>query len=161
MKLIPVLGLLAAFTVPAFSEGREALKAEFDWKMNCQGCHQADASGSEGGAPDMRGVVARFLSVEGGREYLVQVPGAAYAPVNDEELAALLNWLLVEYDKDDLPADFKPYSGKEVGSLRKAALMDEAATTRAALIEKFEGPKPHPDSYSTKIASGEGLDDQR
>ncbi len=108
--------------------------AEFQWKMNCQGCHQADASGSRGGAPDMRGIVARFLTVEGGRPYLGRVPGVAYAPLNDQDLAILLNWLLEKYGEGHLPSDFSPYTAKEIGALRRQPLVENAAVMRAELV---------------------------
>src|SRR5262245_8771458 len=61
------------------------------WVLNCQGCHRTDGSGSPETAPPLRGMVAQFTNVTGGREYLARVPGVATAPLTDTELAELLN----------------------------------------------------------------------
>ncbi|WP_417451411.1 c-type cytochrome [Kordiimonas sp.] len=114
-------------------------KARNDWMLNCQGCHQANGAGSQGGAPDMRGIVARLLAVDGGRAYLGQVPGVAYAPLDDQSLANLLNWLLQEYDPENLSNDFQPYTAQEIGSLRGMPLIEEAPEIRAELITMLQG----------------------
>ncbi|RMF12011.1 MAG: cytochrome C [Alphaproteobacteria bacterium] len=112
-------------------------RAQLNWILNCQGCHQADASGSAGGAPNMAGVMARFLRVEGGREYLGRVPGVAHAPLSDDALAELLNWSLYTFDRDHVPENFNPYTADEVRRLRAAPLISEAASKREELVELF------------------------
>jgi mono/diheme cytochrome c family protein len=107
------------------------------WAMNCQGCHRPDGNGTAGGAPRMNGVVARFLSVDGGRAYLTRVPGVATAPLSDAQLADLLNFVLRHFDGQDLPADFKPYTAEEITAGRRAPLRTEAAETRRRLLDRF------------------------
>jgi mono/diheme cytochrome c family protein len=85
-----------------------------NWAVGCQGCHRPDASGSPKGAPPMKGVVARFLWVEGGRDYLMRVPGVATSPLGDADLAELLNFVLRHFDGEDLPRDFKPFTAEEI-----------------------------------------------
>src|SRR5262249_48882191 len=58
-----------------------------EYALNCQGCHRADGIGTPGSVPPLAGSVARFLTVPGGREYLVRVPGVAQAPLDDAALA--------------------------------------------------------------------------
>lgn len=111
--------------------------ARQNWMLKCQGCHRPDATGTPETTPAMAGVVAKFLHVPGGREYLGRVPGVATAPVGDAELADLLNWTLHRFDGAHVPADFKPYSAEEVGKLRKAPLRTEAPVVRAALVAKI------------------------
>ncbi len=113
-------------------------QAQQNWILNCQGCHQADGAGSEGGAPNMAGFVGRFLSVPGGREFLVQVPGVAYAPLPDNEVAALLNWMLHKLDEKNIPDSFSEYSEEEVARLRNHPLVEDAPARRAELIEVIE-----------------------
>ena len=108
------------------------------WMLNCQGCHRADGGAIGEEVPALSGAVAKFLSVPGGREYLIRVPGVAMAPLDDESIAALTNWMLREFDKDNIPADFENYSASEVGALRKTPYNSEASTVRAGLIEKIE-----------------------
>lgn len=112
--------------------------AQQDWFLNCQGCHLPDASGSRLGAPNMNGVIGRFLSVEGGREYLASVPGVANAPISDARAAEVLNWTLYRYDRANLPDDFKPYTADEVATLRSNPLVNAAARVRADLMKALE-----------------------
>ena len=129
-----LLGLAAATPAAADqSQGDPAL----DYALQCRGCHLADGSGApDSGVPRMRDFVGRFTAVEGGRAYLAQVPGAANAPLDDAALAALLNWLLVEFSAAELPPDFAPYTGSEVAAYRSATPIDVVAT-RARLIERI------------------------
>lgn len=112
-------------------------RAWTNWVLNCQGCHQPDAAGSEGGAPRMSGVVAKFLHVEGGREFLVRVPGVANAPLDEEQLADLVNWMLVTYDAENLPEDFEPYTAEEVAGLRYRPYIEDAEIMRGTLIRRI------------------------
>jgi len=116
-------------------------RARTNWILNCQGCHRADARGTPDGAPNMAGEVARFLSVEGGRAFLVRVPGVANAPLPDDQLAELVNWLLKTFDGAHLPPGFTPYTAEEVGRLRAHALIEDAATMRARLIEAMNNKR--------------------
>ena len=101
-----------------------------DYMLQCRGCHGPDGGGAPGAAPSMRGQVAKFLWVPGGREYLIRVPGAAQSELDDAATAALLNWLLREFSPDELPADFAPYRADEVARHRRTPLLDVYATRR-------------------------------
>ena len=98
--------------------------ARQNYVLNCQGCHLPDGSGSEGNVPKMNDFAGYFLHVPGGREFLVQVPGAAGAPISDQELADVMNWILLNFSKNELPDPFVPYSAEEIGKLRKEPLLD-------------------------------------
>jgi hypothetical protein len=111
--------------------------ARQNWILKCQGCHRPDATGSAETTPAMAGIVAKFLHVPGGREYLGRVPGVATAPISDAELADLLNWTLYRFDGAHVPANFKPYTASEIGKLRQSPLRTEAPAMRAALVEKI------------------------
>ncbi len=91
--------------------------------LHCAGCHGRDGSGHADFVPSLQEVGA-LLRWPGGRAYLARVPGVAQAPVSDAQLAALLNWLLVEISRTP---DFAPYSATEVGALRRDPLRDPAA----------------------------------
>ncbi|MBR1177028.1 hypothetical protein JQ617_23960 [Bradyrhizobium sp. KB893862 SZCCT0404] len=107
------------------------------WAIGCQGCHRPDASGSTGGAPDMKDFVSRFVTVPGGREYLVRVPGVATAAFSDKDLAALLTFVLRRFDPQHLPADFEPYTAEEIAAGRKHPLRTEAAEVRQRLLSQM------------------------
>jgi cytochrome c553 len=109
------------------------------WTLNCQGCHRPDGTGSPATAPALAGVVAKFLSVPGGRDYLGRVPGVAASPLADADLAEVLNWMLWRFDAADLPADFQPYTAADVARLRARPLRLDAAPLRAELVSRFSG----------------------
>ena len=100
--------------------------------------NRPDGSGDSRSNPPMNGIVARFLRVPGGRDYLGRVPGVATAALDDARLANLLNWTLYRFDRANVPAGFKPYAPAEIGRLRRTPLRAEAAATRRALMEKLE-----------------------
>lgn len=124
-RLAALLVLLVA--VSASADPRQ------DYILHCQGCHLPDGSATPGGVPALRGQVATFLSIPGGREYLVRVPGTAQAPLPDARVAALLDWLVREFDAENLPADFAPYTAEEVGRARARPLADAEAERRRLL----------------------------
>jgi len=105
------------------------------WMLNCQGCHRADGGATGDAVPALSGTVSKFLSVPGGREYLIRVPGVAMAPLDNQSIAELTNWMLYRFDEENIPTDFERYSATEVGALRKKPYNSEASTVRAGLIE--------------------------
>ena len=107
------------------------------WTLNCQGCHRPDGHGSPGAAPDIAGSVAKFLRVDGGREYLARVPGVATSPLSSSDLAEVLNWMLWRFDPGDMPTEFRPYTDEELGRLRTQPLRNEAAQVRSALLKRI------------------------
>ncbi len=74
--------------------------------------------------PPLAGTLGPIIATPEGRDYVVRVPGASQTPLSDEELAAVMNWVLVTFNQETLPADFKPLSGREVGQSRKQVLAD-------------------------------------
>ena len=106
--------------------------ARVDYMVHCMGCHQMDGSGLEPAVPSFRDLDA-LLAVPGGREYLVRVPGAAQAPISDERLTAVLNFILQEYaSSSPTPAAF---TTREVSRLRPDALTDPV-TARKDLLTR-------------------------
>ena len=114
------------------AEEAHGQRARIDYMLNCQGCHLPNGEGA-GDVPRMQGFVGNFLKVPGGREFLVRVPGSANAPLDDRRLAELLNWMLLEISRGELPAGFRPYTAEEVGAYRAEPLRD-VLQTRARLI---------------------------
>jgi mono/diheme cytochrome c family protein len=94
------------------------------YTLNCWGCHQPHAEGIPGTVPRLAHSMAYFLTVPGGREFLVRVPGVANSSLDDKQTAEVLNWLLVTFNQRELPADFKPYTAGEVARLRHQPLLD-------------------------------------
>jgi mono/diheme cytochrome c family protein len=105
------------------------------YALHCMGCHQRHGEG-HGTVPELRGFVGNFLKVPGGREFLVQVPGVAQSGLTDAEIAAVLNYTLLEFSRNELPDDFRPYDGEEVAGYRPGRLID-VTPVRARLLEEM------------------------
>jgi mono/diheme cytochrome c family protein len=112
-------------------------RAQVNYMLNCQGCHGAEGAAAAGGVvPAMKDFVGNFLSVEDGREFLVRVPGSANAPLNDAELAEVLNWMLPRLSPQQMPEDFEPYTQAEVAELRQHPLAN-VISERAKLVARM------------------------
>ncbi len=128
-----------AGAVPASPAGAVPARPDpaVDYMLQCQGCHRADGSGSPGAVPDLRGSLARFPAVPGGREYLVRVPGAAQSPLSDQRLAALLDWMLREFGPAEAAAGLAPYRAEEVARWRAEPYL-EVQAVRQELLRRIE-----------------------
>lgn len=111
--------------------------ARANYLLNCMGCHLMDGSGTPDKVPSLKGEVARFLHVEGGRAFLIQVPGTSQSRLNNAETAQVLNYILRTFDPGHLPDDFIPYTEEEVALHRGTQLVD-AMARRAELAAGFE-----------------------
>lgn len=160
MRLLLIAGLAAVLAAPpvlarAFPDphqkpapGNEAAQTPIaqagystatNYQLQCAGCHLGSGAGSRhNDTPKMAGFVGNFLRVEGGREFLVRVPGVAQAALSDAQIAELLNWLLEPGGMAgaSTPADFQRYTGEEVAKVRHNALLN-LPSTRAGLIAQM------------------------
>jgi len=124
--------LLLAFVAPARAD------TQTDYLLHCSGCHLSDGSGAPDDVPSLRNNLGWIVSVAEGRDYLVRVPGSSQAMLNDAELAAVINWVLTEFNAETLADDFKPLTAREVGRARSHVLMDPLKF-RAELWRHYEG----------------------
>ncbi len=130
MRCLLVALLLASAPVMATEP------AQADYMLNCQGCHLPDGRGfPERQVPDLREQMGRFLTVPGGREYLVQVPGSAQTALDDEGLARVLNWMLNNFSAAQVPQNFQPYTAAEVGQLRQHPLTNPSSIRVELLVQ--------------------------
>ncbi len=106
------------------------------YMLHCQGCHLADGAGTPQKVPALKNEVGRFLSVEGGREFLIRVPGTAQSLLTDAEVAEVLNWILRNFSREQLPSDFTPYTSAEVSRYRRPPLAN-AGEVRIQLMAKI------------------------
>ncbi len=107
------------------------------YTLNCWGCHKPRAEGIPGTVPRLADSMADFLHVPGGREYLVEVPGVAASALSDAEIAQVLNWLLFNFNKAEMPADFKPYTAAEIARVRPHQLI-RITETRDDLVKRLK-----------------------
>jgi mono/diheme cytochrome c family protein len=103
------------------------------YALNCQGCH-GEAGVSVPEVPALAGRAGYFARIPEGRRYLIQVPNVALNASSDEDLAAIMNWVLLTFSRRELPADFRPFTAQEVGQLRTERI-DPAARRRHLVDE--------------------------
>ncbi|KMQ75906.1 hypothetical protein [Marinobacter subterrani] len=111
-----------------------------NYQLQCLGCHLTNGEGSpRNGIPQMAGFVGNFLKVDGGRAFLVRVPGASQSALNNQQLADLLNWMLRDEGiaGGSAPEHFRPYTGEEVATYRKNRIKD-LPEFRQGLIDQMK-----------------------
>ncbi len=107
--------------------------------LNCWGCHGSHGEGIKGTAPPLLGL-GDFLKAQGGRAYIIEVPGVSLSALTDAQIATVMDWVLANMSKDHLPQDFTPYTGDEVHRYR-AIRLTELSKTRRALLEQLVAMK--------------------
>ncbi|MEQ9143055.1 MAG: hypothetical protein RLO08_01725 [Parvibaculaceae bacterium] len=131
-----LLGALACLCLSAGPGLSGEARARADYMIHCQGCHTPDGRGFPDKVPDLRASLPRLLAAEGGRAFLVQVPGSAQSALSDSRLAGTLNWMVWTFS-DPAPAAFVPFTETETTRLR-AVRLDDVPGTRARLIGHME-----------------------
>jgi cytochrome c2 len=131
-------GRAAAVGPPSALLDRRASGEREDYARSCQGCHRADGLTDPRVVPPLRDFTGHFTRTPAGRAYLIRVPGVAQAPLDDDRLARLMNWLLRTYSPDQLAPDFVPYTADEVAALRADMLLEvsEARAERIAELQR-------------------------
>jgi len=104
--------------------GPAGASPQSDFLLHCGGCHLPNAQGVPPEVPSLAGPLGRIAGSPEGRDYMARVPGASQSPLSDEQLAAVLNWVLSEFNTETLPADFVPLTGAQVGKSRSQVLAD-------------------------------------
>ena len=104
----------------------------------CVGCHGVDGVTIAQKVPDLKGQVGYFLNLPEGRDYLVRLPNVAFAPISDQGVADMLNYMVFSLGEGSAPKGAKPYSAAEVGRLRKKPLTEiPLFQYRGALVERL------------------------
>lgn len=111
-----------------------AAQVRHDYLLNCAACHLLEGQGSRA-VPSLADT-GRLFALPSGREYLGRVPGAAHSPLDDQRLAAVLNWILSRFGHTT--AD-PPYTASEIGRLRAHPYLDPLAARRLLLAGKTVG----------------------
>lgn len=98
--------------------------APVNYMLHCQGCHRPGGGGYPGIVPNMRNQVGLFLRSRDGRAFLVQVPGVSQSSLTDAQLAALMNWMLPEFDPLHVEPDFQRFTADEVRKYRSTPIIE-------------------------------------
>lgn len=89
--------------------------------IHCMGCHLQDGAGLPPEVPAFDSTLGVLAATAAGREYLIRVPGASQAPIDDASLAAVLNWIILEYSPQ---SGFVPFEIDEVRRHRDQPLVN-------------------------------------
>ena len=141
----PLFGLLLVATI-GFAAGSEGdddglsdvarAAARFDYLLHCSGCHLPDGSGAPPEVPSLRGPMGPLVATPEGRDYIARVPEVAQAPLADDALARVLNWVLLEFNGETLPSGFRLMGAAEVGAARGKVLADPLRA-REAIVGRY------------------------
>ena len=122
-------------------------KPQSDYLLGCGGCHGPQGHSNPRLVPDLHNQVGYFLLTDEGRAYLVRVPNVALYTASNEELAAMLNYMVFTLGGTGVPAHAKPYTAAEVARLRKAPLTEVSLIDyRARIVEDLIGKHQAPES---------------
>jgi len=139
--LSSALGLALTVTLNLTSGPADATDfGRQSYLLHCAGCHLPDGTGSAANeVPTLHRIPGEFVKVPRGREFLSQVPGIVYSPLTDPEVAEILNWVLMQYNREVLLKDFEPYTAAEVDgyrAIRPASIMKVREQVLADLAAK-------------------------
>jgi cytochrome c553 len=125
---------LMSLTILAVSPAL-AYEPRINYMLQCQGCHGPDGRGEPGHVPSIRATVGPLSRFAAGRRYLLQVPGVALAGLSNQDLAALLNWMIPAFG-DVARQQFRAFSAAEVARYRRQPLVAISAT-RARVMRQL------------------------
>ena len=120
-------------------EGAPLSEVQVTYLERCGGCHGIQGHSAPRDVPRLKGQVGFFLCTPEARAYLVRLPSVASSPLTDDELAALMNFVV--FDLGGEPANravSRPYTAQEVGTLRKQPLNEVSlATYREGVVTRL------------------------
>jgi hypothetical protein len=111
-------------TLLAANAGGAGLAPQSNYQLHCMGCHGAAGRSDPTRVPTIGHAFVAFAQTPQGRDYLERVPGVASAPLSDEDLTALLNWLFESLKQG---AGKSTFAVAEVARARRRPLADVAA----------------------------------
>jgi mono/diheme cytochrome c family protein len=130
------LGLLNTAAPRAQTPAAEFSAPQRDYILACAGCHGVHGVSNPNLVPSLQGLVGYFLDLPEGRAYLSRLPNVAFSTLNDEQLAAVLNYLVFEIGAGSAPAGARPYAAAQVGEWRKQPLTEVTLSAyRRQLVE--------------------------
>ncbi len=152
-----VTGLVAVGAVLACAGTVGAAGGSQVFASNCIVCHQPDAKGVAGIYPPLADTVSSYVKLKAGRAYLAHVPSFGLAgpidshgesfdsnmppltQLSDDDIAAVINYVLTRFDQSLLPGDFKPLTAEEVHGYRAKQMSEaEVHSERASLLETLK-----------------------
>ena len=143
---ITLLGLLFMADLRAAAPTVQFTPPQRDYILACAGCHGLNGMSNSTLVPSLKGLVGFYLNLPEGRAYLSRLPNVAFSALNDEQLAAVLNYMVFNIGAGSAPAGTQPYRAAEVGQWRRQPLTEVTLSKyRQRLVEtlitQYEAPE--------------------
>ncbi|MEZ5490218.1 MAG: cytochrome c [Gammaproteobacteria bacterium] len=125
--------MILALSIGTAANAESGDSPSFAYLLHCAGCHLENGAGDPPDIPDLREELGLLLTVPEGRHYALRVPGVTDAQVSDEQMAALMTWLVNRlYPEKE---GFEPFTAAEVIAGRENRLSDPVRYRNELLIE--------------------------
>jgi len=116
---------MVIFALSLAAASSQAAEPNYNYALRCTGCHTAEGvSPPLGRIPPLKGVVGHLVRNDQARLYFANVPGIVNSGLNNDDTAALLNWVVKVFGEESTPESWKRFDGAEIRALRKAAPAD-------------------------------------
>lgn len=134
-----ITALLAMALLPsrghALERPESATNVAQNYLLFCGGCHGDAGRGVPHKVPALAGKIGRFLRVDGGREFLIRVPGVANSQLSAAATAAVMNLCLEKFTTPAERAGVTPYTAADIASARRQPML-EVERVRHALLTR-------------------------
>ncbi len=117
------------------SAGQAFADPHTDYLLYCRGCHLHTGDAVPTASIPGLHELAPLLESQEGRDYLIRVPGVAQSGMDDARLAAVLNWVIVNFNADTVGDDFERFTTEEVSKARPIVLVDPLRA-RAEILDE-------------------------
>lgn len=105
--------------------------ARYHFLLRCSGCHGVEGEGVRtGGIPEFHNFVGAFAGDDAGRTYVLHVPGVKGANLNDTDIAAVMNYVMMTWGGTSIRGTFVPFTAEEVRQRRAVRITDVVAMRR-------------------------------
>lgn len=121
-EMLTFLAVLAGPLIYAAGQPQEEPKVAY-W-LHCAGCHGLEGHGTPPEIPSLIDEPGRIESLPGGRDYLMRIPGVSQAGLDDGELAAVMNYVMAEFNSATTAPGFRSFSAQEMARHRQQTLLD-------------------------------------
>lgn len=137
-------GALVAFVIGVGSSSkaeptRSLNPVQSDYVEHCGGCHGIQGVSSPARVPRLRGKVGYFLCTRQSRAYLLRLPNVALSSLDDDRLAATMNFIVFQLGGASANAQAARFTADEVARERKHSLSGASLVrARAAIVRQIE-----------------------
>jgi len=93
-----------------------------NYSLFCAGCHGESGRGLPHKVPRLNGRLGLYLGVDGGRDFILRVPGVANSQLDDAHLAQVMNHVVKRF-APEIAVTFKPFTAEDVHYARRLPLV--------------------------------------